>query len=367
MISIPVNTTELKTELFPTATSSAFKFVPGTGYVAQTTLGPGPGYWLKFGGAQTVTVYGSAITNLEIPVVAGWNMIGSISASVATSAVTTTGGASITSPFYAYSAGYVTTTSITPGKGLWVKSGGAGNLVLASTLKPNANNREPDITAFNKLTIADRNGNKQTLYFGENIDGKFPVSWFEMPPTAPEGSFDVRYASQRMLEAYPVDANDALEYAISVKDAQFPITVAYELASRTKTFVINDGSVNSVLNGDKGSITINNLKSGNLMLKIDALDNIPVDFNLGQNYPNPFNPSTTFEFAMPKIAKVEIVVYDILGSKVATLFDGVKAAGYHKVEWNGKNSDGSVVPSGVYFVKMTSEGFSAVKKSLMLK
>jgi hypothetical protein len=367
MISIPVNTTELKTELFPTATSSAFKFVPGTGYVAQTTLGPGPGYWLKFGEAQTVTAYGSAITNLEIPVVAGWNMIGSISASVATSAVTTTGSASIASPFYAYSAGYVTTTSIIPGKGLWVKSGGAGNLVLASTLKPNANNREPDITAFNKITIADKNGNKQSLYFGENTDGKFPVSWFEMPPSAPEGIFDVRYASQRMLEAYPVDANDALEYAISVSGAQFPITVSYEIASRTKTFVINNGSANNVLNGDKGSVIINNLKSGNLILKIDALDNIPVDYNLGQNYPNPFNPSTTFEFAMPKIAKVEIVVYDILGSKVATLFDGVKAVGYHKVEWNGKNSEGSVVPSGVYFVKMTSDGFSAVKKALMLK
>lgn len=367
MVSIPVNITELKTELFPTATSSAFKFVPGTGYVPQTTMGPVSGYWLKFAGTQTVTLYGAAITNLEIPVVAGWNMIGSISGPIATSAVTTTGSASVASPFYGYSAGYVTVTTLVSGKGYWVKSGGAGNLVLASTLKPNTNNREPDITAFNKLTIADRNGNKQTLYFGENIDGKFPVAWFEMPPTAPEGSFDVRYASQRILEAYPIDAKEALEYAISVKNAQFPITVAYELTSRTKTFVINDGSVNSVLNGDKGSITINNLKSGNLMLKIDALDNIPVDYNLGQNYPNPFNPSTTFEFAMPKIAKVEIVVYDILGSKVATLFDGVKAAGYHKVEWNGKNSDGSVVPSGVYFVKMTSEGFSAVKKSLMLK
>jgi flagellar hook assembly protein FlgD len=70
---------------------------------------------------------------------------------------------------------------------------------------------------------------------------------------------------------------------------------------------------------------------------------------------------------MPKTAKVEVAVYDILGSKVATLFDGVKATGYHKVEWNGKNSQGQVVPSGVYFVKMTSEGFSAVKKALMLK
>jgi hypothetical protein len=368
MVSVPVNVTELKTELFPSAVSNAFKFVPGgVGYQPQTTLNPGPGYWLKFGSGYTATLYGDAITSLSIPVALGWNMIGSISASIATSAVTTTGSATIASQFYAYSAGYTPTTSIIPGKGVWVKSGGAGEIVLSSTLKPNVASRGPDVSAFNKLIVTDKNGNKQTLLFGENIDGKFPVDYFEMPPSAPEGTFDVRYVSQRMLETYPVDASEALEYAVSVRDAQFPITVSYELVSRTKSFVINDGKTDKVLSGDKGSVTVNNLKSGNFMLKVDALETVPTEYNLAQNYPNPFNPSTTFEFAMPKIAKVEIVVYDILGSKVATLFDGVKAAGYHKVEWNGRNSEGQVVPSGVYFVKMTSQGFSAIKKALMLK
>jgi hypothetical protein len=366
MVSVPVNTTELKTELFPSAASNAFSFEIA-GYATQSTLRPGPGYWLKFGSAQTLTLYGPAITNLPITVRAGWNMIGSISSSIPIGNVVATDPATIGSPFYAYNSGYQSVTTLVPGKGYWLKSAGAGTITLSSLLKPNVINREPDLSAFNKLTITDKNGSRQTLYFGENVDGKFPVSWFEMPPTAPEGSFDVRYASERMLEAYPVDASEGLEYAISVRNAQFPITVSYELASRTKTFVISNGKASNVLSSDKGSITLNNLKSENLILKIDALDNVPVEYSLGQNYPNPFNPSTTFEFTMPKTAKVEVAVYDILGSKVATLFDGVKATGYHKVEWNGKNSQGQVVPSGVYFVKMTSEGFSAVKKALMLK
>lgn len=362
MISIPVQATDTKAYLFPTSTSSAFVFTP-TGYEPRTTLNPGPGYWLKFGAAQRVDIIGSNISNISIPVVAGWNMIGSISSSVATSAVTVPGGAA--SQFYQYNAGYVTATTITPGKGYWIKAGSSGNLVMSTTAKVVAENKQPDISTFNKITITDKMGNKQSLFFGENVDGKFPVNFFELPPSAPEGIFDVRFASQRMLEAYQLEG--AAEYGISINSASFPITVSYELVSRTKNFSIHNGDKAFTLNSDKGSFAIENLKTGYVALKIDGLDNLPTEFNLGQNYPNPFNPSTKFEFAMPKNARAEIVVYDILGSKVATLFDGMKSAGYHSIEWNGTNAQGHVVPSGVYFVKMTSDGFSAVRKALMLK
>ncbi len=362
MISIPVQTTDTKDYLFPTSTSSAFVFTP-TGYQPRTTLNPGPGYWLKFGAAQRVDLVGPAITNLSIPVVAGWNLIGSISSTVPTSAVTVPGGAA--SLYYGYNAGYVTATSISPGKGYWIKAGSAGNLIISSTAKAVAETKQPDISNFNKITITDKIGNKQTLYFGENIDGKFPVNFFEMPPTAPEGIFDVRFASQRLLEAYPIEGTG--EYGININSASFPITVSYELVSRTKNFTIQNGDKSYTLNSEKGNFVVENLKTGYIALKIEGMDNLPTDFNLGQNYPNPFNPSTKFEFAMPKNARVEIVVYDILGSKVATLFDGVKSAGYHSIEWNGTNAQGHIVPSGVYFVKMTSDGFSAVRKALMLK
>ncbi len=362
MVSVPVQVTGPKSSLFSTAVSDAFRFVPGTGYQVQTTLSPGTGYWLKFNAAQTIELYGSGISSLNIPVQAGWNMIGSISTAVPVSNVTVPGGAG--SSFYAYSGGYVVANTIQPGKAYWIKANSSGNLVISATAKRSPDYMQPDISAFNRLIITDRAGNKQTLYFGDN-DGKVPVSFFELPPSPPEGMFDVRYASQRMLEAYPADG--AAEYGIRINSAAYPITVEYQLVSRTKSFSLQIGDKKYSLSSEKGTVKIDNPNIASISLKVDAMDNVPTEFNLSQNYPNPFNPSTKFEFAVPKTARVEIVVYDILGSKVATLYDGVKNAGYHSIEWNGTNSRGELVPSGVYFVKMTSDGFSAVKKAIMMK
>ena len=362
MVSVPVQVTGPKSTLFPTAVSNAFKFIPGTGYQVETTLGPGTGYWLKFNAAQSVELYGSGIANISIPVVAGWNMIGSISTTVPVANVTVPGGAA--SSFYAYNGGYVVASTIQPGKAYWIKAGSGGNLVISATAKRNAEYREPDLSAFNKLIVKDKAGNKQTLYFGDN-DGKFPVDFFELPPSPPEGMFDVRYASQRMLEAYPAEGN--AEYGIRINSASYPVTIEYQLVSRTKSFALQIGDRKYTLNSENGSIKLDNPNIAAISLKVGAMENVPTEFNLTQNYPNPFNPSTKFEFAVPKTARVEIVVYDILGSKVATLFDGVKNAGYHSIEWNGTNSRGELVPSGVYFVKMTSDGFSSVKKAIMMK
>jgi photosystem II stability/assembly factor-like uncharacterized protein len=88
----------------------------------------------------------------------------------------------------------------------------------------------------------------------------------------------------------------------------------------------------------------------------------PKSFALYQNYPNPFNPTTQFVFDVPNDAHVEITLYDILGRNVATVVNETKPAGRYKVEWNAKNT-----ASGAYFVKMTSERFSQLRKILLVK
>ena len=86
------------------------------------------------------------------------------------------------------------------------------------------------------------------------------------------------------------------------------------------------------------------------------------DYYLDQNYPNPFNPSTRINFGLKKAGNVEITVYNILGNKVATLFNGFKSAGSHSVLFNA-----SEFSSGVYFYKIISENFVQTRKMLMLK
>ena len=91
-------------------------------------------------------------------------------------------------------------------------------------------------------------------------------------------------------------------------------------------------------------------------------------YDLSQNYPNPFNPSTTIDFALPRISKVRIVIYDILGREVVRLVDGdLKEAGNYRIQWNSQNRFGNTVATGVYFYRLEAGGFVSTKKMLLLK
>jgi len=94
---------------------------------------------------------------------------------------------------------------------------------------------------------------------------------------------------------------------------------------------------------------------------------LPTEFGLDQNYPNPFNPTTKLSFALPTNAHVQLTVYNVLGQAVRTLVDEDMAAGTHEVTWNGRNSEGTQVSSGIYFYRINAGNFSATKKMMMLK
>ena len=91
------------------------------------------------------------------------------------------------------------------------------------------------------------------------------------------------------------------------------------------------------------------------------------NYRLVQNYPNPFNPTTTIEYRLPKSANVKIVVFNILGNKVATLVNGKHVAGTHSVVWDSKDYSGNLAANGVYFYKITTPEFSETKKMLLMK
>jgi hypothetical protein len=88
----------------------------------------------------------------------------------------------------------------------------------------------------------------------------------------------------------------------------------------------------------------------------------PVSYNLSQNYPNPFNPVTQISFAIPKQGLVTLKVFNILGQQVATLVNEVKSAGEYRVDFNA-----SGLTSGVYFYKLESNGYSDIKKMMLIK
>lgn len=93
-----------------------------------------------------------------------------------------------------------------------------------------------------------------------------------------------------------------------------------------------------------------------------ATTEIPKEFKLAQNYPNPFNPSTLIEFAVAKPERVTIKVYNVLGKEVATLVDEFKEPGVYSVRF-----DASQLSSGIYFYKLQSESYNAVRKMILQK
>ncbi|NOX90155.1 MAG: T9SS type A sorting domain-containing protein [Calditrichaeota bacterium] len=95
---------------------------------------------------------------------------------------------------------------------------------------------------------------------------------------------------------------------------------------------------------------------------------LPDKFQLYNNFPNPFNPSTTLKFDLPKsTANVQLVIYDILGRRIATLFSGDLTAGRYSYLWNGRNQFGNAVPSGVYFATFKAGNYSRTIKMMLVK
>ena len=101
---------------------------------------------------------------------------------------------------------------------------------------------------------------------------------------------------------------------------------------------------------------------------VDGEEDIsPYVTKLDGNYPNPFNPETTFSFSLKEAGNVRMDIFNLRGQLVRTLVDGVCNAGPHKVVWNGKDTAGRSVSTGVYLYKLQTKGYTAVKKAMLLK
>lgn len=132
MVSVPLTVNNYaKTALYPTATSAAFAYAGG--YVSTSTLANGKGYWIKFGGNQSIPMTGFLRATDTVDVFTGWNLIGSISQSIPVSGITSLPLGIVTSQFFGYSAAYQRSVTIEPGKAYWVKVNQNGKLILSSS------------------------------------------------------------------------------------------------------------------------------------------------------------------------------------------------------------------------------------------
>jgi len=91
-------------------------------------------------------------------------------------------------------------------------------------------------------------------------------------------------------------------------------------------------------------------------------DKFPSKYQLSQNYPNPFNPETTIDFRIDADSHVNISIFDINGNFVQELVNEWTESGSHQVKFSGHS-----IPSGIYFYKMTSKGFTDIRKMTLIQ
>ena len=106
---------------------------------------------------------------------------------------------------------------------------------------------------------------------------------------------------------------------------------------------------------------------------------IPSEYGLSQNYPNPFNPSTTIRYALHgrernteygtrmQSSHTTLKIYNILGQEIRALVDQIQEPGYYSVTWDGRDTFGQEVPSGVYFYRLTTDNVSETRRMMLLK
>ena len=95
---------------------------------------------------------------------------------------------------------------------------------------------------------------------------------------------------------------------------------------------------------------------------IEEGNNLPLFTSLSQNYPNPFNATTSIKYSLAKSGPVTLSIYNLLGEKVATLYDGIQSAGEHNINWIAGGYS-----SGVYFARLDSKDASRNIRMVLLK
>jgi hypothetical protein len=129
---------------------------------------------------------------------------------------------------------------------------------------------------------------------------------------------------------------------------------SFSFANENSSTIVND----NMTNGNESWFSYASTATG-----ITGKENpLPHEYQLFQNYPNPFNPTTTISYSLPKEGNVKLMLYNAIGSKVATIVNEYKPAGNYSVQFNGNN-----LASGIYLYRLESGNYSSTKKFILMK
>ncbi len=325
--------------VFPGAVSYAYTYEDN--YSIKDTLKVGRGYWLKFDTPQNHTLIGTQLQNVDIPIRAGWNIIGSLNGNIPINSISTNPPGIISSSFFEYDGGYQTASEIKKGRGYWIKSSSAGTLNLAiSTFKPHLQNYESDFSGLSSLIFSDGN-NLSSLFIAHNV---VDHSKFELPPKPPAGIFDIRFSDNSKI----ILTNE--RKVVQIAGTDFPLRIQFKSTHSDLKVRLRflDGTSFILIEGTELS-----LSNEQTTFEIEVIGRISEKI-LSQNYPNPFNSKTKINFSISgenhnHKQKVMLKVYDVLGRLIAVALEDEINVGFRTFEFD---ADRYNLVSGVYFYEL---------------
>ena len=352
MIGLPVLTDDtFYSSLFPDAIENTLYYFSPTGYIPETELLSGVGYWLRFNEENTFEIQGQLIQDLTITLYEDWNLITGISTEVNVSSINDPQNLIIPNTIYAYgTSGYYGGTTIQPGAGYWLRSYGEGDIILSSNFLSRNSKVITDHLSCNSITV---NGN--TLYFGGGISDDNLIS-YSLPPLPPEGSFDVRFSNNMK---YSENGG-----SISINGLNKSVIIEYNLKIKNQIWSLSPSEGETIILEDEGTLFLNG-DINELLLKNKST--ISQNFTLLKSFPNPFNPVTNITYTISENTYIQLSVFSVQGKLIQHLENSFKFAGNYAVSWDGKDMVDKNVSSGIYIVILSTENEILSHKILMLK
>jgi hypothetical protein len=206
----------------------------------------------------------------------------------------------------------------------------------------------------------------QVDYNGVTYEHNFEISWFSavtfayLRATANQNSIELKW------EIYADEPLVGFRVFRSREHSPPEIQIAAEtqLGAEDRRWIDND-----VTPGESFVYTVAAVKpDGTEVRSTSVTTTAPaVQSDLSQNFPNPFNPSTTIRYTISEASPTTLDVFDTEGHRVVTLFKGVTPTGAHTVTWDGRDSSGNAVASGLYFYRLDVRGKMFTRKMVLLR
>ncbi len=371
----------------------------------QFNFTAGRGFWLISTSNWTIdtTLPGADLSDgltTTIPLHSGWNIISNpLAQDVAWSAVETTNGATLQA-LWQWDGGFSeasTFASASSGEAFYfLNDQNLEELVLplpqaSASASPADASASSDDGSTLGLAVHQAGRTTSRIRVGLHPDAKqgldaldqvappgrfIPARAYLMAPAAPSSSRR-RYLAH---EWRPLDGEGQSFELILQSDRSAPVRL---VASNVSAFqdrevaLINPATGQSHDLTTAPSVTLQPSQDEDLPLRLVIGSAAYVDHEMAKatperlafrpGYPNPFRSQTTLEYALPASADVQIAIYDVLGRRVRILADGNHTAGRHEITWDGRNSAGAPVASGLYLIRLDADGQTRLQKATLLR